>query len=381
ATGHGATGHGATGHGATASSIVRRRSASPAAARLTAIAMPDQLTTQRHTDHGAGGGALGSGFGAPEPIRPATAAGTPGPMASAGAATDVIRSATGTSGSGAYGISTSRPGASATRTSRPGTSASSTSASSTSATRGSGFEPARTGHNIARSGDQPTVARSRTAGPPTTRAGTAAVDGGPAGYLRRSATTSIGPSIGTASSTVPDSGAVLARSYVMAPPRVSMRPTRAPGPPLPASAHGSAPEARSRPALAAAPGSRTSSASDRSTASDRSSASDRSAVYASAAALFRSMGPSAAPPANLPAGTGAEVGSPMSDRVIRRRVEIAGLSMSSDVDSDPTALLGPSARSTGRQLDELADLVIERIEQRVIDELERRGRRGVPGAF
>jgi phage-related minor tail protein len=35
----------------------------------------------------------------------------------------------------------------------------------------------------------------------------------------------------------------------------------------------------------------------------------------------------------------------------------------------------------GRQLDELADLVVERIEQRVIDELERRGRRGVPGAF
>jgi hypothetical protein len=32
-------------------------------------------------------------------------------------------------------------------------------------------------------------------------------------------------------------------------------------------------------------------------------------------------------------------------------------------------------------LDELVDLVVARIEQRVIDELERRGRRGIPGAF
>ncbi len=32
-------------------------------------------------------------------------------------------------------------------------------------------------------------------------------------------------------------------------------------------------------------------------------------------------------------------------------------------------------------LDELVDLVVERIEQRVLDELERRGRRGIPGIF
>jgi hypothetical protein len=38
-------------------------------------------------------------------------------------------------------------------------------------------------------------------------------------------------------------------------------------------------------------------------------------------------------------------------------------------------------RSVSRQLDELVDLVVERIEQRVVDELERRGRRGVPGAY
>jgi hypothetical protein len=33
------------------------------------------------------------------------------------------------------------------------------------------------------------------------------------------------------------------------------------------------------------------------------------------------------------------------------------------------------------QLDDIVDRVIERIEQRVVDELERRGRRYTPGAF
>jgi hypothetical protein len=33
------------------------------------------------------------------------------------------------------------------------------------------------------------------------------------------------------------------------------------------------------------------------------------------------------------------------------------------------------------QLDELVDEVVDRIEQRVVDELERRGRRLTPGAF
>ena len=44
---------------------------------------------------------------------------------------------------------------------------------------------------------------------------------------------------------------------------------------------------------------------------------------------------------------------------------------------------GPGSAETSsappRQLDELVDLVVERIEQRVIDELERRGRRGMGG--
>ena len=36
---------------------------------------------------------------------------------------------------------------------------------------------------------------------------------------------------------------------------------------------------------------------------------------------------------------------------------------------------------TREQMDEIVDEVVERIEQRVIDELERRGRRADPGVF
>ena len=45
--------------------------------------------------------------------------------------------------------------------------------------------------------------------------------------------------------------------------------------------------------------------------------------------------------------------------------------------------LGPpgTARPFGPQFDELVELIIDRIEQRVIDELERRGRRGWSGGF
>lgn len=64
----------------------------------------------------------------------------------------------------------------------------------------------------------------------------------------------------------------------------------------------------------------------------------------------------------------------MSDEVVRRL-------------SNPPAWTGetgtPAAAAASpspRQLDDLVDLVVERIEQRVIDELERRGRRGT-GAF
>jgi hypothetical protein len=58
-------------------------------------------------------------------------------------------------------------------------------------------------------------------------------------------------------------------------------------------------------------------------------------------------------------------------------------------DSQPESQSYGEYRSTGPdryemepyQLDEIVDRVIQRIEQRVVDELERRGRRYTPGAF
>jgi hypothetical protein len=43
----------------------------------------------------------------------------------------------------------------------------------------------------------------------------------------------------------------------------------------------------------------------------------------------------------------------------------------------PPMMVNPVANS--RELDELVDIVVARIEQRVVDELERRGRRGAGG--
>ena len=43
--------------------------------------------------------------------------------------------------------------------------------------------------------------------------------------------------------------------------------------------------------------------------------------------------------------------------------------------------LPSSVRLTPAELDIIADEVVERIEQRVVDELERRGRRHTPGVF
>jgi hypothetical protein len=47
----------------------------------------------------------------------------------------------------------------------------------------------------------------------------------------------------------------------------------------------------------------------------------------------------------------------------------------------PQSSIIPDSRLTSRELDELVDQVVERIEQRVVDELERRGRYRTPGGF
>ena len=47
---------------------------------------------------------------------------------------------------------------------------------------------------------------------------------------------------------------------------------------------------------------------------------------------------------------------------------------------DPVGPVGADA-IPARQLEEIVDKVVEKIEQRVINELERRGRRHTPGVF
>jgi hypothetical protein len=99
----------------------------------------------------------------------------------------------------------------------------------------------------------------------------------------------------------------------------------------------------------------------------------------------------------------------MSDEIMRRAASLSDSSgVSAGSDGSPNfggtgvirrSPLNPAAYSGGLtqsgaaprppyganagalDMDELVDAVVERIEQRVVDELERRGRRQTPGAF
>ena len=66
---------------------------------------------------------------------------------------------------------------------------------------------------------------------------------------------------------------------------------------------------------------------------------------------------------------------------LRRRGELLPAPDSRGGGLPPDAFAASADPLPARQLDEFVDLVVERIEQRVIDELERRGRRGNPGGF
>jgi hypothetical protein len=68
----------------------------------------------------------------------------------------------------------------------------------------------------------------------------------------------------------------------------------------------------------------------------------------------------------------------MSEGALVRRPSGGSLPAAPEVDPFATTDSAVS-RATGPQLEEFVDLVVDRIEQRVIDELERRGRR--PGSF
>jgi hypothetical protein len=177
---------------------------------------------------------------------------------------------------------------------------------------------------------------------------------------------------------------VLDAAFVAAPPRVSVRPTR------PAS-HGDGPERTpadvptASPAVMRAlqPSVRGSNPARHVEATPGRS---RSELYAATAALFRTF---AAPPAAPGSATGTALGAPLGGEhmssespVVRRSVEThTAVQPYEPPDAVPNLPGVPYADAPGARLDELVDLVVERIEQRVIDELERRGRRGLPGAF
>jgi hypothetical protein len=115
---------------------------------------------------------------------------------------------------------------------------------------------------------------------------------------------------------------------------------------------------------------------------------DRSALYTAAAALFAAVGESGGSTApggfagsagsghasGMPAGLSGLLAHPPSAS------SLGGVPMSQNLparQSDAGLVPGvtSSVQVTSRQLDEFVELIVERIEARVVDELERRGRR------
>jgi hypothetical protein len=111
-----------------------------------------------------------------------------------------------------------------------------------------------------------------------------------------------------------------------------------------------------------------------------------SRIFASAAELFAAASAAPARAGGRHALRDTERGHPMSeDRSVIRRVAEAPTQMpAAGLEGGPAALQSPSGlplQPGSRELDEFVDLVVERIEQRVVDELERRGKRVQPGVF
>ncbi len=336
---------------------VRRAAAPPAAGYpapvsfadppgSSALGMTDQLALRRAARHGHGGRALASGLGPAEPIRPAT---VDGPLGAA-----APRSAP------EFQTVTGRPSA--------------------------------TGHRPA--GATPAGARTRPASAPGAAPAPTARRADPARPGQASA------SPGPAGRYQPAAGTVRRSSLVVAPPPVSVGPRRA-GPPVPPVPDVARAGGRPGPGASAATSApRHRSATSPAAPSAAASGGPRSALYAAAAALFAATGEttgSAAAAYGSPAvgrhatggagGAGAGTagaigqgpgGAAMSENVpaVRRfRGEL------NDGGGDAPAATGagpwsdPSHPIPARQLDEFVDLVVDRIEARVVDELERRGRR------
>jgi hypothetical protein len=151
----------------------------------------------------------------------------------------------------------------------------------------------------------------------------------------------------------PSTGLTLDRRYLPAPPPVSVRPASA-GPPLPEVAR---PTAGRQPSIERMPA--------------PSAQADRESVVRATAALFASIAPSEPAIARFHDGTGGQ------------HVSVFDGYASPEFGEDGTRFAEPVAPASisNDELERLVDKVVDKIEQRVIDELERRGRRHNPGVF
>ena len=168
----------------------------------------------------------------------------------------------------------------------------------------------------------------------------------------------------------PRLGAFVRRGIVVAPPRVSVRPTAAVaggGPPVPASA-------RTGPVKAPAP-----------TQAEADVPVIRRSLSGAAHSLFRSLLRSSAPGAPdspvLAEGNGMFDNAQPPEPAVIRRFHNPGQELDEHLDGHPSAPdeLSPAMRA--RDFDELIDRIVAKLERRVLDDLERRGRRGIPGVF
>jgi hypothetical protein len=156
-----------------------------------------------------------------------------------------------------------------------------------------------------------------------------------------------------------DSGTVLRRSFAMAPPRISVRP----GAPATDLASNAAAAPESAPA-------ETKSAAD---------------IRRHVAQLFQTFNDAEAAGTMDAQQHGQQGRRSMDDAVIRRAGESAPAFAPFDANVRDSRggqrLERPATQFNREQMDEIVDGVVARIEQRVIDELERRGRRADPGVF
>lgn len=179
-------------------------------------------------------------------------------------------------------------------------------------------------------------------------------------------------------------GAFVRRSIVVAPPRVSVRPAEplpaAGGPPVPASARGgSRPPAKPGPGK---PGPSRPSPQDRhpTTGPDAGAPVIRRSLADTANSLFRSLmrnsGPSAPDPV-LAEGNGMFDSSASEPAVIRRFRQPG--SDHPEQAAQPDEGFSPAMQA--RDFDELIDRIVAKLEHRILEDLERRGRRGIPEVF